>query len=683
MQNQEQALDKLSQLTERELEVLRERGKGSAISEVAAALHIENRTVKFHLNNIYEKLELRDVSSRAARLLRIQEYAQLLLEQGQEGGSAEPVLVEAQQPLNRLDVSTGETEARSSFNHLQLFATNWRLFLQALTERLAKIDALRSKRLLSRRSLVFMCTILSTAGLTFLLFNLASRSNIDTSTTENDQLSSISSTVDSFSAITTTVVNGNSLVNLAGADSVCEQKRTVEMFPAERFLRDQGVSIFSHDNTNGGVLSNFVRALHIDRSGLWVGFFAEDSNSPAGLGHYDGKQWQVCDFTDGETSANVNDIVMDVEGRIWSATESGVYMIGKDEEEIYTAGRGLPSNTTYSIGLDKDDNLWVSTWKGITKFNGEVWSVPYSLENATLFDNHVHALAFGSNGDIWAGHIAAGISRYKADEGRWIHYTKETSGLSGNSIRDILVYKSPNSIVESVWIATDDGGISQFKNEEWVVHQHPDDLPSNSVRDVASDGYGRIWAATSAGVVYDSNGQWLLYHSLDTLSIAFGVECQSCPFNDDHVWTGTRDRGLTHSRIPLPGEVIDVVEVTYPKIVSSGQQFRPEITVVPRAPYQLRADRGDFLSNTNRSDTHLFGAWPLMPVAGTVESGEPFTFTDYESLFTAPDLTGSSATEVFTSTWRVWMHTRYVGPPITIEFTVTEEVTETADLTDE
>lgn len=469
----------------------------------------------------------------------------------------------------------------------------------------------------------------------------------------------------------------------------------------DRFLRSEGVSSFSTQNTPG-VLNDKVRSVFIDRTGLWIGYFATETNPTGGLGHYDRttKNLSSCVHVPALADQNINAILTDASGRVWVGTEkNGLAAFDGKEWQHYTTDNGLPSNEIYGLTLDDDNNLWVSTWEGVAKFDGQAWTVPYTVQNDTLYNNHVHNVLFDGQGNIWVGHIEKGISRYNQADGAWEHITASPDGLSGDKVRGLVLQKAAGDAPESIWIATQDGGVSQYQDGVWTKHSTANGLPSDRVRAVAVDKFNRVWAATAEGVSYWDANQWVPYNHLDTFSIAFGITCpdKDCSIDDDHVWTGTALYGLTQSRLPLPKSEtpLDVNTVcfefgdeekvcpelvedpatgdftaAYPEPIAPGEQFQVYVTVTPRVDYALEEARGDMLVNIDADDANLFGRWPRTPVKGTVDPGQPFEFVDYDNLFTAPNLPEGVQEQAFTSTWRVWRHNRFAGPTIRITFTV-------------
>lgn len=503
---------------------------------------------------------------------------------------------------------------------------------------------------------------------------------------------------------TTSVIAENSIVAATPTDevNVCgEAKRTVAP-DVSRFVRSQGVSTFTVDNTKGAVSNNKVRAVAIDSRGLWIGYFATEENTARGLGHYNKKDWAQCGLPEAIGGSNINALATDQTGNVWVATEdAGVAMFDGTVWQRFKGNTILPSNQTFGITIDKNNNVWIATLEGVAKYDVTLqqWSVPYTGENGTLFYNNVHAIAFDGMGNTWVGHISKGVSQYSNAEHRWLHHTAKKGSLGGDNVRGIVVRNPDDAAPESVWFATEDGGVTKFEQGKWTAYMVEDGLPSNDVKAVAIDPYNRVWAATAGGVAYFSGTEWIVYNTINTYSLAFGADCKDCPFEDnDHVWTGTATMGLTHSRLPYPDAAVDVTEVcfetiekertcqqsfvqgklngtpilaaTYTRVLTPGTVFRPEIVVVPRAPYQLREDRGDFLSNTDVSDEQLFGAHVQVAVKGAIDVGQPFRFVDYNKPLIAPQLLDGEQERTFTSTWRVWMKTRYVGPYIRLVFTV-------------
>lgn len=124
------------------------------------------------------------------------------------------------------------------------------------------------------------------------------------------------------------------------------------------------------------------------------------------------------------------------------------------------------------------------------------------------------------------------------------------------------------------------------------------------------------------------------------------------------LWIQVRVRGEYQS------EGIQFVGAEYPDYVTPGQRFTPAVTIkVTEGRLLDKYSRGDLLRNV---DGNTFGAWPHVELTRNVNTGEEYTFHFYENdPITAPDTPGT-----YESKWQVWQAGRYVGPVITIRFTV-------------
>jgi len=440
--------------------------------------------------------------------------------------------------------------------------------------------------------------------------------------------------------------------------------------PAD-FDRQFGYTVYNTSNSyttaSEGLLRNIVRSLFVDEDGVWIGY----GSSPAGNGGVsyisnpvgnNERIWEVCADAKGNAIGQlVNSITKDHQGNLWVATDGdGVWRLqsGNWEKFVYDdnpSNSNLPPQANYTV-LVYDNNIWVGTLDGILRYNGLVWDRPPIGDR-----EQVHAITFAGNGDTWIGFVKRGVRRIRSD-GSYMGYNAENSGLSSDNVRSIVIDN-----MDRVWIATSGGGISVFDNNNWIVYRAgPGALPSDNVNVLAKDKHGRIWAGTDKGTSYfDFDTMvWNNYSNLDTFTIGFGKSTRErCSFDDEHVWIGTNGAGLTHGRLPAPSPVISDFEISgIPDRLAPGQIFNPSVTVTLEKGYSLAV--GDFLQVTDQGS---YTASPLVAVPAdvSIEGGKSYTFSFADNPFTAPQTPGH-----YQSTWRLRQCGRYVGPLITIEFTV-------------
>ena len=122
-------------------------------------------------------------------------------------------------------------------------------------------------------------------------------------------------------------------------------------------------------NEGSGLVNDFVTALMIDNNGtLWAGTLG------GGLSSYNGKKWTTvipAAPKDNETPFSVSDILEDRNGKLWLGV-SGKGVMSYDGSTWTTFGRkdGLVSEEVNTLYEDREGNLLVGTWEGISKLEG-------------------------------------------------------------------------------------------------------------------------------------------------------------------------------------------------------------------------------------------------------------------------------------------------------------------------
>ncbi len=139
--------------------------------------------------------------------------------------------------------------------------------------------------------------------------------------------------------------------------------------------------LYSPNNQNG-ISGNDIVPIFEDRFGiLWVGTIG------SGLNRFDKNEQQFLHFLNNPYDNNslshnrVRAIYGGNNGTLWVGTDKGLNKLVVPEKEkfnrtagkfkTYTKNDGLPNDVIYGILSDNHGNLWISTNKGLSKFNPE------------------------------------------------------------------------------------------------------------------------------------------------------------------------------------------------------------------------------------------------------------------------------------------------------------------------
>lgn len=183
--------------------------------------------------------------------------------------------------------------------------------------------------------------------------------------------------------------------------------------------------------TEEGLPQNTVTSIVQTRDGyLWVGTFG-------GLARFDGLRFTI--FSSSNTpelkSNRITRLDEDRRGALWIITEQGTltrYADGRFAD--YTGQAGMPAGDIKCVALDRQENLWVGTYKqGLFQFQSGRLLKHYTTGNGLPHSN-VTAIREDTAGNVWVG-TRGGL--VKITEGQLTTYTTE-NGLPGNVVGNLL-----------------------------------------------------------------------------------------------------------------------------------------------------------------------------------------------------------------------------------------------------
>ncbi len=229
-----------------------------------------------------------------------------------------------------------------------------------------------------------------------------------------------------------------------------------------------------------------VRAINQDSSGrMW---FALTSG---GAMIYDGAQQesQRINFLEQDTVAM---IFTGREGNVWFATENGTVFADLYSFVSFSTSRGLPDNDARLLieapkaaSASERNNLWCITATGVSQMQGERFA-PLDSFRAKA---NIRCVAFDKAGAAWFA-TERGVVKLA---GQTLTQLSEGNGLVSNNVRWVTKIGDGSALA----FATSKGA-SIFKDESFRPLK---DLDGYDTRYIFEDTDGRLWFATSRGVM--------------------------------------------------------------------------------------------------------------------------------------------------------------------------------------
>ena len=240
----------------------------------------------------------------------------------------------------------------------------------------------------------------------------------------------------------------------------------------------------------------------------------------------------------------VRSLLVDHEGTLWIAHNSGLTSFKDNKFTSYTTQHGLPDVRVNTLMQDQEGRLWAGTWNSAAVLEGDAWN-RQDIEIAKP-ENMINVMTQDHHGGLWLG-------SYVAPLGGVVHLSK--GQVQTFSTENGLPHNNVTSIFEdrdgAVWVGTglyQRGGLVKFVYHEdnWLINRvfmEKDGLAGPKVRSVFQDSHGMYWFGSEYdGLAILYKGQW------ETLNVTDGLthpEVKSVAEDDrGAIWLGTR-HGIT------------------------------------------------------------------------------------------------------------------------------------------
>jgi diguanylate cyclase (GGDEF)-like protein len=273
---------------------------------------------------------------------------------------------------------------------------------------------------------------------------------------------------------------------------VRSEKRLIVLRRGQAHFVDGGNALPPADGS--GVLS-------LDREGnLFV-------PTQRGLARMLNGHWKLVTMREGLTSGSTQVALEDQEGSLWIGhLGAGLERWrGYDSWEGWTDLEGLENSSILAIKPAANGDLFLGTDRGLVRFRPGQGTVRTWLEADGLAGDHVYALAFDREGNLWIGSSPGGLSALDMRTGR-VKRMFPVRGQPDTSI-SCLAIDSDGSI-----LAGSDHGLFRFPDSlmSGSILKASVEIPSTGTTGLAVDRNGRVWAAGGGKLQLRVDGKWIV-----------------------------------------------------------------------------------------------------------------------------------------------------------------------------
>ncbi|MFW5820694.1 MAG: hybrid sensor histidine kinase/response regulator transcription factor, partial [Bacteroidota bacterium] len=216
--------------------------------------------------------------------------------------------------------------------------------------------------------------------------------------------------------------------------------------------------------------NNYIRSIYIDsKENIWVG------TNGNGLNKFNARnnKFERLPYDNGENTihgSNINSIIEDSSGLLIIGTNKGLNIYNPETYQnrfINSIDKGNPLSEIWCFYIDKENNLWIGTNEnGLVYYNRQDEIFRSFTQEDALLNNVVYGIIPDNNGYLWVS-TNRGLSRFDIED-HSVKNFESHSGLLSNQFNYNSYYK------------TRDGELLFGGNRGFTLF-HPDEIHSNTI----------------------------------------------------------------------------------------------------------------------------------------------------------------------------------------------------------
>ncbi|MEW6210046.1 MAG: two-component regulator propeller domain-containing protein [Acidobacteriota bacterium] len=236
--------------------------------------------------------------------------------------------------------------------------------------------------------------------------------------------------------------------------------------------------------------------------------------------------------------------------------------------DSWTTDSGLPQNSVRSILQTRDGYLWFTTLDGVVRYDGVRFRVFDKSNTRGIESNRFFLLTEDRAGALWMATEDGGVTRYK--DGAFASYTAQ-DGLPSNTVRNLHLDDSGDLFVHTA------GGIARWDGEKFLPHSPRAKEPSEGI--IYRDREGAVWHHDRDALRRSKEGHTIAF----PLRIGDARIWSLCLDNGGRLWIGISD-----------GRLLSLKDGAF---TSHAMRFPPSVYVAA----MLEDQRGNLWLGTNGS----------------------------------------------------------------------------------